>query len=196
MEKLANVCRIAGAWTACNADYTVEEGEEIVCGADIGGSRASTALVAVTPDLRVAHVQVWQGDEAVLQVPEAILDLARRYTVREIAYDPWRFQSEAQRLESEHGLTMVAFPQSHARMTVASEGLHKVIAERQLRHRGDAELDRQVANTVARKTGRGWRIDKSGRDVQVDAVVALAMSVERARWQPEQVEEVRLIGWL
>ena len=36
-------------------------------GVDIGGSRVATALVAVTRDLRVAAVEVYQGDESVLQ---------------------------------------------------------------------------------------------------------------------------------
>ncbi|MEJ7568412.1 MAG: terminase TerL endonuclease subunit [Gaiellaceae bacterium] len=182
-----------GAWSACRADYTVDDHEEVVLAVDVGGSRASTALVAVTPDLRVAAVQVWQGDDAVLRVPDAIRELARRYTVREVAYDAWRFQSEALRLERDDGLTMVAFPQSHARMTVASEGLHAAIVEQRLRHRGDPELDRQVALAVAKRTGRGWRLDKSTHDAQIDATVALAIAVDRAQ---HEAEPARLLGWL
>jgi phage terminase large subunit-like protein len=116
-----------------------------------------------------------------------------RFTVREVAFDPWRFQSEALRLEREHGLTMVQFPQSHARMTVASEGLHSAIVERRLRHPGDARLDRQVADAVARKTGRGWRLKRAVRESQIDAVVALGMAVERAS---HRAEPARLLGWL
>jgi phage terminase large subunit-like protein len=185
----------AGAWTACRADYQVDEGEEVVLGIDIGGSRASTALIAVTTTepLRVAHVQTWTGDEAVLEVADAILALRDRFSIREACYDPWRYQSEALRLEREHGLVMVAFPQSHARMTVASEKLHRAIVEKQLQHPGDPELDRQVAAAVAKKTGRGWRIEKSERQAQVDAVVALAMACERASYRPEPV---RLLGWI
>jgi phage terminase large subunit-like protein len=134
------------------------------------------------------------GDDAVLRVPEIVLDLARRYTVREVAYDPWRFQSEALRLGQEHGLVMVQLPQSHARMTVASEKLHAAIVERRLRHRGWQALDEAVASAVAKRTGRGWRIDKATRDARVDAVVALAMCVDRAA-QPA-AEAPRLLGWV
>jgi hypothetical protein len=49
-----------------------------------------------------------------------------------------------------------------------------------------------VAGAVARATGRGWRLDKSSRGVQIDGVVALAMAVERAQFKPEPV---RLLGW-
>lgn len=183
-----------GAWSGCLAEYEVEEGEEVVVGVDVGGSRASTAVVAVTGDLRVAHVEVFQGDEAVLRVPDALRALRGRFSLREVAFDPWRFESEAQRLERDDGLVMVSFPQSHARMTVASEGLHAAIVEGRLRHRGWRELDIQVASAVARQTGRGWRIDKRAHDVQVDAVVALAMACERA--QAEAPAPAHLLGWI
>jgi phage terminase large subunit-like protein len=137
--------------------------------------------------------EVFQGDDAVLRVPDVLLELAREYTVVECCYDPWRFQSEALRLERDHGLTMVEFPQSHARMTVASERLHKVIVEQRLRHRGFRELDRAIASAVAKQTGRGWRLDTSTASAQIDAAVALAQAVERAEHKPAPVA---LLGWL
>lgn len=88
---------------------------------------------------------------------------------------------------------MVSFPQSHARMTAASEGLHAAIVEGRLKHPGDPELDRHVASAVAKPTGRGWRLDKASRGVQIDAAVALAMCVERAEQRDPEPE---LVGWL
>ena len=138
--------------------------------------------------------KIFNGDDAVLSVTDALLHLqADGWTIREIAYDPWRYQAEALRHEREHGLTMVQFPQSHARMTVASEGLHSAVVEKRIRHPGHTALDRHVAHAVAKKTGRGWRLDKFARDTQIDSVIALAMAVERAQSKPEPVE---LLGWL
>ena len=88
---------------------------------------------------------------------------------------------------------MVEFPQSHARMVPASERLHAAIAECRLQHPGHPALDRHVADAITRPTGRGWRLDKSARDAQIDAVVAFAMAVERAEHRPAPV---RLLGWL
>ncbi len=182
-----------GAWTACKDSYEVEAGEPVWIGVDVGGSRASTAVVAVTEDLRVVACEVLQGDDAVLRVPDVLLELAAVYDVREIAFDPWRFASEALRLERDHGLVMVQFPQSHSRMTVASERLHKVIVEQRLRHRGWRDLDRAIASAVAKQTGRGWRLDKSSPGVQIDAAVALAQAVERAE---HRAPTVVLYGYL
>lgn len=92
----------AGAWTACRQDgLHVEAGEQVALGIDVGGGRAESAVVAVTDDLRVAAVEVLQGDGAVLEVTDAVRRLAARYAVREVAFDPWRWQGEALRLEAE-----------------------------------------------------------------------------------------------
>ena len=45
---------------------------------------------------------------------------------------------------------------------------------------------------MALRTGRGWRLDKSTHDAQIDAAVALAIAVERAQ---VKLEPVRLLGF-
>ena len=182
-----------GSWQACRGPVDLTP-RELFVGIDIGGTRSASALVGVTAELEVPICWVFEGDEAVLAVTDALLQLhADGWTIREVAYDPWRYQAEALRLEREHGLTVVEFPQSHARMTVASEGLHSAVTEKRLRHPGHPDLDRHVAQAIAKKTGRGWRLDKAGRDAQIDGVVSLAMAVERAQFKPADVE---LLGWL
>jgi hypothetical protein len=60
-------------------------------------------------------------------------------------------------------------------------------------HRGEPELAKHVAGAIAKQTGRGWRLDKAERGAQIDAVVCLAMAVERAE---ARQASVRLLGWL
>jgi phage terminase large subunit-like protein len=182
----------AGTWSACASEPPPAD-TPVWLGVDIGGSRAASAVVGVTADLEVAEVHIFEGDEAVLRVTDTITQIADRRPVAEVAFDPWRYQAEALRLERDHGLTVVEFPQSHARMTAASEGLHAKIVNGELQHPDDADLNRHVANAVAKQTGRGWRLDKSDRTAQIDAVIALAMAIERAASKPAPVE---LIGWI
>jgi len=167
-----------GAWQGRASDYTIEPGEPVWVGVDVGGSRAASAVVWVTEDLRVGSA-VYEGTEAVLAVEERVRRLAGEQDVRACAYDPWRFQQAALELEQER-ITMVEFPQSHARMVPASERLYAAIVERRLRHPNDPELNRHVAAAVAKQTPRGWRLDKSNRSAQIDGVVALAMALEAA----------------
>jgi phage terminase large subunit-like protein len=129
----------------------------------------------------------------VLKASAYIAELAQARPIREIVMDPMRFSSEALRLERDHSLVIVEWPQSGTRMTLCLENLHRLIIERRLRHPGVAELDRHVANAVAKPTPRGWRLVKSADIAQIDAVIALAMAAERAEAaQPV----VKFHGWL
>jgi hypothetical protein len=46
---------------------------------------------------------------------------------------------------------------------------------------------------VARHGRRGWRLDKANRADKIDAVVALAMALDRLENRPQST---RLVGWL
>ena len=105
-----------------------------------------------------------------------------------------RFSSEALRLERDHGLQLTEWPQSETRMTLCSERLHGLVVEGRLGHPGVAELDRHVANAVAKPTPRGWRLVKSAEAAQIDAVIALAMAAERA--STAAPAPAKLLGWI
>ena len=186
-----------GAWQACRAVYDVAPDEPLVLGVDVGGSRSATAVIGVVADndgVRVATVEIWQGADAVLKATayvEQLVAAGRR--IRELVYDPMRFDSEARRLERDHGLRIIEWPQSETRMTICSENLHRLVVEQRLRHPGDAELDRHVANAVAKPTPRGWRLVKSADAAQIDGVVALAMAAERAEMSEPAP---KLLGWI
>lgn len=93
----------------------------------------------------------------------------------------------------QRGIPAVQFPQSDSRMIPASERLYDVIVRRRLVHRDDPELNAHVHAAIARHSHRGWRLDKADRSSKIDAVVALAMAVDRQAFRPEPVE---LVGWL
>lgn len=182
-----------GAWTAC-AGALAPPDVPVWLGVDVGGARAASAVVAVTKDLTVAEVHVFQGDEAVMEVVDTIVEIAGRRPVVEVSHDPWRFRSEALRLERDHGLQTVEIPMSSTRMGAASENLHSVVVSKQLTHPNDPTLNAHVANAVAKTTPRGWRLDKSSDGAQIDALVALMIAVERAD-QPAP-PPAKLFGWL
>lgn len=79
-------------------------------------------------------------------------------------------------------------------MTRCSENLHRLVVEGRLRHPGVAELDRHVANAIAKPTPRGWRLVRSSEIAHIDAVIALVMAAERAEYQPPVVEILGSIG--
>lgn len=184
----------AGAWAKCRDDFAIEDGETVFCGLDLGGSRAATALAWVTSDLRTG-VETWEGEEAVVFAEAALRNLAERVLIAEVAFDPWRAGGLATTLQAE-GMRMVAFPQSAPRMVPASERLSAAILEGRLSHPGDPVLDAHVAAAVAKQTPRGAQIAHAGgrhASNRIDAVIALAMAVDRAENQPAPAE---LLGYL
>jgi phage terminase large subunit-like protein len=187
-----------GMWQQRRAVYDVGLDEPLILGVDIGGSRSATAVIGCVTDpdgegVRVALVEIWQGDDAVLKATSYIENLARSgRPIREVVFDPMRFASEALRLERDHGLQLVHWPQHESRMTICSENLHRLVVEGKLRHPGDPELDRHVASAVAKPTPRGWRLVKMADAAQIDGVIALAMAAERAGVVPRVP---KIIGW-
>jgi phage terminase large subunit-like protein len=181
----------AGAWQACAGETRFEEGERVWVGVDVGGERADSAVVWVNENLHVG-VETWSGDDAVLEVAAFVGELAERFQIVEAVYDPWRAGQMAQEWE-QRGVPAVAFPQSDSRMIPASERLYDAVVHKRLVHPDDPELNAHVHAAVAKHSRRGWRLDKADRASKIDAVIALAMAVDRHAYQPEPVQVVR---WL
>ncbi|MEJ7787447.1 MAG: terminase large subunit [Solirubrobacteraceae bacterium] len=182
----------AGAWQACVGEPVFEDGEAIWCGVDVGGERSASAVVWVNAELHVGAA-IYHGDSGVLECVQQVRDLADRYSLREVVFDPWRFGQAAQELERER-VPVLTFPQTDVRMVPASLRLHAAIVEKRLTLPDDREFAQHAANTIAKHSRRGWRIDKASPRDNMDAVVALCMALERAE-QPAP-EPVRFVGWL
>lgn len=137
-----------------------------------------------------------RGDRAVLAVTQWLAELIEGgQAVAELVFDPWRYQSEAARLEQSHGVVTIGFPQSGVRLVAASMALHRAVTERRLRHPGDPRLDRHVAAAIARPVGaRGWRLDQAERRAPIDLCIALAMAVERSA-APQPTPQ-SFLGWV
>ncbi len=181
----------AGAWQACVGEPAFSDGEAIWVGVDVGGDRSASAVVWVNGGLHVGSA-IYHGDGGILECVAQVRDLAGRYNVREVVFDPWRFGQAAQELERER-VPVLAFPQNDTRMVPASLRLHAAIVEQRLVLPDDRELASHAAHAVARHSRRGWRLDKAGRTDDIDGLIALAMALERAEHRPEPA---RLVGWL
>lgn len=180
-----------GAWQQCVGTPEFAPGEDVWVGVDVGGDRSASAVAWINSDLHVG-IAIYHGDEGVLECVEQVRDLAGRYTVQEVVFDPWRFGQAAQELERER-IPVIAFPQTDVRMIPASARLHAAVTEGRLTLSDDPELARHATDAIARHSRRGWRLDKATRSDNIDAMIALCMALERAEHQPEPVE---LLGWL
>jgi len=179
-----------GAWQANVGPTTFTQGEDIWIGVDVGGERSATAVVWINASLHVG-CSIYHGDQGVLDAIDKIRELAGQYNVREVCFDPWRFSQGAQELDAE-GIAVTAFPQSDARMIPASDRLYRAVVEQRLTLPDNPELRAHAHAAIARHSRRGWRLDKSQRSDNIDAIIAMCMALEAAENQPAEFE---LLGY-
>ena len=180
-----------GAWQACAGDATIEPGSEIVVGIDAGKNLSDTAIVWVDEQLHVG-VEVLEGERAVSEIDDVISELASTYSIREVVADPWHVVGALTQAWEQRGLVVVEWPQFDSRLIPASRRLYEAVTEHRLVHPDDPALNSHVEGSIGRQTRRGTRIDKA-RGRNNDAVIALAMALDRVEHQPEPV---RVLGWI
>lgn len=188
----------AGVWEGCKSDLDIELEDEIYVGVDLGVARDSTAIVWVAPkDGRLvarSRILVPEDGERVefSEIEETLRELARDYTVMEIAYDPWGMRRSAELLEDE-GLPMVEFPQSNPRMIPASMKLFDVIVDGILAHDGDPLLAKHVDAAAIKQVGSHYRLDKKKGRNHMDGAISLAIACDRAMANEGGGFEVRFV---
>jgi phage terminase large subunit-like protein len=174
-------------WDACVdsalSPVLVDPTLPVWIGVDASVKRDSTAIVLCTFNggkVRLIQHYIYQPSpqdpldfEATIE--KTLLELRRRFYVREIRFDPYQMQATAQRLVN-NGLPMVEFPQSVPALTEASTNLYELIKGRNLIVYPHAEMWLAIKRAVALETSRGWRIAKEKASHKIDIVVALAMA--------------------
>lgn len=185
----------SGLWSSLrDSDVVLEEGNEIIVGVDVGLVHDSTAvsIARLLDDGRVyLDARVWAArDDAVAHtilpggrvdlsiVEDYIRDLAAKYVVREVVYDPRFFERSAEILSND-GLLLAPVEQSSRRMLEAYAAFYLATGERRVTHSGDAVLAAHVEATNATMTDRGWKISRK-RKQRIDACVASVMAHYRA----------------
>lgn len=160
-------------------------------GLDVGVRHDASACVAVGWDgakLRLARHRIWtprKGEPLDLEatIERWLLDLADRFDVARVLYDPYQAHRSATTL-ARAGLPMVELPQTSDRLVAAGQGLYELIRGRVLRAYPDDELRGHVLGAVALDSGgRGFRIAKEKARRRVDGCVALAFACLAARDQ-------------
>jgi phage terminase large subunit-like protein len=182
----------AGAWQACAGTPTFEPGERIWIGVDLGlGERSTSAVVYLNERLHIG-CEVFKGESAVTDAAEFVLELHERFTVVEAAHDPWQ-AALLNDLWTQRGIVAVAYPQTDSRLQPASERLHRAVVEKRLKHPDHPDLNAHVHAAIAKTTRRGWKLYRADRDSPIDAVIALAIALDRAEQKPEPVA---FYGWV
>jgi phage terminase large subunit-like protein len=183
-------------WAELRSEQEIPNGAPIYVGVDVGLVHDSTAVcwAHVLEDGRIvlrchvwsakadapAHTHFADGKVKLEQVEQFIRELASRYRLREVAYDPRYFDRSAELL-SKAGLPMVEFLPASAPMGDAYQSFYQLALEGMLMHDGDAVFAAHVEATAAEPSERGWRVKRLKSSAYIDATVAAVLAVARAR---------------
>ena len=187
----------AGVWETLQADVAVPFDAEIVLGVDGSFSGDTTAIVGVTVPKsqedkpHVFLVEAWEKQPNdsddwrvdTIEVEERIkMFCAEHANVKEIAFDPFRWQRSMQVL-MDFGLPVVEWPSTSARrMIPATQKVFDSVTEASLTHDGNPLLARHIDNCVLKIDNLGARIVKESRasNRRIDAAVAFVIAYDRA----------------
>jgi phage terminase large subunit-like protein len=197
----ANAWFPAGAFeNRADLDKHLEDNDVIVIGFDGAWKGDSTALVATRlSDFHQEVLGVWEAPvddphwrTPVDDVKKCIRDAFKRFTVKEMAADPFRFEQTLLELQEE-GFPVIEFPtNSLARMIPATQAYYDAVMDESLTHDGNLTLQRHIANTVLKADNRGARITKEHRASKrhIDLAVAAVISHHRASvWREAPVKQ-------
>ena len=125
--------------------------------------------------LRVSEGEVTDFRE----VEDALRDDAKRFAIRECAFDPWHARQLAGHM-IEEGVVMVEVPATLKHLSEPMKYLEELVLKRRLHHNGDPILTWMVSNVVAhRDTNDCIRPNKERPENKIDGVVALIMGLNR-----------------
>lgn len=181
-------------WHACrSSDAVIPDHSDIWVGVDLGLKFDTAAVAWVDKDLRCdSYVWGLQRDGArrsppaheiidaesleIKDVEDFILnELGLRYRIREIVYDPYRFERSAQELKNA-GFWVAPFEQKEVHLVAAAQAFFESVNHRRYKHDGDPVLTTHILNAAAVEREGGIRMSKKRAKRAMDAAMALAMA--------------------
>jgi phage terminase large subunit-like protein len=171
---------LSGDTTAVGWAHPLEDGRVVV------GCRVWSARKDVPADIIFADGRIDNNE------PEAYIRdvLAKRYTVRQIGFDPRFFNDQAERLGD--GFVVIAYEQGSGEQRDAWDSFHRAtVIEESVIHDGNRVLTAHVAAAAGTLTDRGWKVSKLKQTNPIDGLAAVVI----ARHLASEPVAVPLSSW-
>lgn len=177
-------------WDGRVLDRKIPDHADCVLAFDGSFNGDSTAIVAVELS-EIPHIEVvkcWENSTAdsewrvpIEDVEDELRAACKRFRVREIAADTYRWARSMEILEKER-LPVVEFPQRPARMIPATTRLYEAVCNAAVTHDGDPDLRRHVSNAVLKVSTQGGHLSKDAKTSprKIDLAVTAVMGFDRA----------------
>jgi phage terminase large subunit-like protein len=152
---------------------------------DASWKHDATAIIACTrsqnsEQVRIAFHKVFRPPPSEpldfeRTIEATILDLARRFQLYKVRFDPNQMVATSQRLQRA-GIPVEEFPQSPANLNAATSNLLQLIRTRHLIAYPSSELRDAISRATVKETTQGVRLVKTKSSDKIDVVVALSMA--------------------
>lgn len=197
----------AEVWRDLDNGQAIPDGSDVVIALDgsFGGRDGdATALVigTVSPTPHFDLLACWENDGTadyripVLEVEDTIRQARKRYRVKELVADPFRWTRTLQVLDGE-GLKVSEFPWSPSRTTKATTELYTNATAGKFTHSGNETLTAHVMAATVIENNGGLRIGKASKKrgaAKIDCAAALLMCHSRCAWLGSRKKRNRVIG--
>lgn len=137
------------------------------------------------------NIEQWVREGWIRTTPGEVIDygfvraeineLAKRYRIQQIAFDPWNAQQLVTELDEQDGFEMVEMRQGYISMSDPSKDFEARVLSRRLRHGGNPVLAWNIGNAVIKKDASGnIKPDKEKAKDKIDGGIASIMACGRA----------------
>lgn len=132
-------------------------------------------------------------------VEATIVDVSQRFNLIELAFDPMYARDLAEKLQNDHGIMMVEFPQTIMQFAGPTAEYERLLIHGALHHPGNAVLTWQAGNVNIKNDANANKrpVKPPGADYRkIDGIVAGIMALKRAMArQPQVSSEVFAVEW-
>jgi hypothetical protein len=187
-----------GAWGTCRDPGSLDKfRDRVAMCVDVApdGQHVTLAAAAILPDdrARVEIVEAWAGVGAADRAGRDLPALIRRARPRVLGWLPNGPAAElAAALGGPRWPRWTPLEEIRAEVPAACMALRSMVLARRLAHSGDPLLDAHIEGAERIEVGDRWVFGRRGRG-HVDAVYAVAGSVQLARGLPPPVGKPRIV---
>ena len=114
-------------------------------------------------------------------IRKKIVDLCRRWKVRDVGFDPWNATQITTELSEQDGVKLFEFRQGFVSMSAPAKDFERRVRSHKLAHGGSKILRWQASHAVIRSDPAGnIKPDKEKATQRIDGIVAAVMALGRA----------------
>lgn len=122
-------------------------------------------------------------------IENKLVEASQTFGVHEIGFDLHNAEMIRQRVEAEHGIVMVAIPQTCSGMNAGAKEIISLCESGRLHHNGNPIMNRMVESARFHSDGNGnlkpMKNDKHKRRLRIDGVTAAVNAMTRALLMPQ-----------